>query len=93
MKTFPEIIAESTEFVCAEMGFGTEDKKILRFAPVTRVDGKVWIHPTYAKESTLDEMRKCASIIWKVVDFWNPGEFRLIHRMNPALVTKLQRIA
>ena len=88
MKTFPELIAESTEFVCSEMGFGQEDYKILRFAPVTRLDGMVWIHATHAREATLDEMRRRASIIWKVVDFWNPGEWRLIHHINPALVMK-----
>lgn len=86
MKTIPQLISESTEFVCAELGIGKDEYKILRFAPVTRFDGKVWIHPTWAKEATLDDMRRRASVIWKVVDFWNPGEWRLIHQINPALV-------
>ena len=83
MKTIDVIIAESTEFVFEEIGRGAMGK-ILRFAPVTRFDGCVWIHPTYAREATFDDMKTRASIIWRVTSLWNTGTFKLAYKNYPA---------
>jgi hypothetical protein len=78
MKTINKIISESTDYVFEELGRGGK-ATILRFAPVTQLDGVVWIHPTYAKEATLDEMKRHASHIWRVTSLWNPGQPKLVY--------------
>ncbi|XHR29622.1 MAG: hypothetical protein ACFUZC_03500 [Chthoniobacteraceae bacterium] len=91
MKTISRIVAESTEFVFEEIGYGPS-AKILRFAPVTRIDGIVWVHPTYARESTLAQMKGRASLLWQITSLWNPGPWRLVYQNASAgVLSKLAR--
>ena len=77
MKTFPSIIAESREFVCEEWGKG--EARVTLYAPLTRVDGVTWIHPTWAKEAAWAAITARADRIWHLSgSFWNPLGFRLI---------------
>jgi hypothetical protein len=84
MKTLDQIIRESREFVCESWGKG--DANVLFYAPVTRFDGRTWIHPTWAREATWWDMTQRADRIWRVSgSLWNPGEFRLVWRAEAGL--------
>jgi len=79
----PEAIAESTEFVCERWGKGEE--WIAFYAPVTRLNGALWIHPTWMREYRWEDLVRRATRVWLISgSFWNPGGFRLIHRREPA---------
>jgi hypothetical protein len=70
-------IAESTEFVCEKWGVG--NASVSWYAPVTRADGVTWVHPTWAREASWEEITKRATRIWKVTgSLWNPSGFRLV---------------
>lgn len=73
-----EVIPASTRFVCCR--WGEEEAGVEFYAPVTCIDGALWIHPAWAREYTRQEIRRRATAIWKVSgSFWNPGVFRLIY--------------
>jgi hypothetical protein len=77
MKTFPNIIIETREFVCEE--WGKDEETVTFYAPLTRVDGVVWIHPAWAREAPWAAITARADRIWRVSgSFWNPIGFRLI---------------
>ena len=77
MKTFHRHICESREFICEE--WGKADETVTFYAPLTRVDGKLWVHPAWAKEATWAAITSRADRIWRVSgSFWNPVAFRLI---------------
>lgn len=77
MKTFQNIIAESREFVCEVWGKG--EATVTFYAPLTRVDGLTWIHPTWAREAAWGKITARADRIWLITgSFWNPLGFRLI---------------
>jgi len=77
MKTSCEIIRESREFVCEVWGKG--EATMTLYAPLTRQDGRVWIHLAWAREATWGSMVSRADRIWRVSgSFWNPVGFELI---------------
>ena len=77
MKTAHEIIRESREFVCEVWGKG--EANVAFYAPMTRENGVVWIHPAWAREATWESMVSKADRIWRVSgSFWNPVGFQLI---------------
>ncbi|MEI6351912.1 MAG: hypothetical protein WCP06_12500 [Verrucomicrobiota bacterium] len=72
-----QLIEASTEFVCEQWGQG--EAALTLYAPVTRIDGTTWVHPAWAREATLTEMKKRATRIWKVRgSLWNPQEYVLV---------------
>ncbi|MEI8235503.1 MAG: hypothetical protein WCH57_12580 [Verrucomicrobiota bacterium] len=84
MKTLDQLIRESREFVCESWGVG--DANVLFYAPVTRFDGRTWIHPAWAREAAWSEITVRADRIWRVSgSLWNPLAFRLIWRGDAVL--------
>jgi len=85
MKTLDLIIRESREFVCEH--WGPRNAGVTFYAPLTRVDGLTWIHPTWAKEYRWDEITAKATRIWRVSgSLWNPVGFSLIWREESTLL-------
>ena len=92
MKTFHESVMDSTEFAAMRLGNG--DKSVTFFAPITRIEGVTWIHPTYQREFTWDEAKKIASRIWIVSgSLWNPVAFRLVYSTDLASKTAIRRLS
>ena len=82
MSTLDRLIPASTEFICECWGQG--DATVTFYAPITRVDGAVWMHPTWAREYPWAEICAKASRIWRVSgSLWNPGNFVLIWNKGP----------
>ncbi len=76
-KGLDERIAESTEFVCERWGKG--EASVEFYAPVTRMDGMTWLHPTWAKEWRWEDLQCRATRVWRVSgSLWNPREFVLV---------------
>jgi len=72
-------IAASREYVCEQWGSG--EATVEFFAPVTRQNGRIWVHPTWAKQMTLEEAMRCADRIWRVTgSLWNPAAFQLVYQ-------------
>lgn len=85
MITMDGLIAASREYVCERWGVG--EAVVELYAPVTRLNGRVWIHPTWAKEMRQEEAKRCASRIWRVSgSLWNPASFKLVHSTTVARV-------
>ena len=79
MKTMDQLIRESREFVCESWGKG--EANVVFYAPVTRFDGRTWIHPAWAREAVWSDITLRADRIWRVSgSLWNPLGFRLIWR-------------
>ena len=75
--TLDHTIAASTEYVCECWGHG--DAAVIFYAPLTRENGMVWIHPTWAREFAWSEIKGRATRIWRVNgSLWNPRDFQLI---------------
>ena len=92
MKTIDYIIQESREFVCEQWGKG--EASVVFYAPVTRMYGITWIHPTWARECTWGEITARAARIWRVSgSLWNPVAFRLIWRETPDFSTPKEPVA
>ena len=70
-------IAASTEFACEVWGQG--EASVAFYAPITREPGRLWIHPTSAREYRWEAICRRATRIWRVRgSLWNPREFVLI---------------
>lgn len=75
MKTIDRLIAESTEFVCEKW----VTSGLCWYAPVTRWNGMTWVHPTWAKEVSWEEITRRATRIWEVHgSLWNPSGCRIV---------------
>ena len=78
MQTIDEAIRSSTEFVCERWGQG--EGAIEFYAPVTRLDGMTWVHPTWAREAAPEAIRRRATRIWLVSgSLWNPRGYALVY--------------
>jgi len=87
-----EEIAASTEFVCEEWGRG--EATVAFYAPVTRRGRALWIHPTWARTASWEEMKRRATRIWLIRgSLWNPREFTLIHTRESEPAPLLQKAA
>jgi len=77
MSTLDKSIAASTEFACECWGHG--DATVSFYAPITRENGMIWMHPTCAREFKWAEIQGRATAIWRVSgSLWNPRGFELI---------------
>ena len=89
--TLDQLIEASTEFVCERWGQG--EAALTLYAPITRIDGTTWVHPGWAREATLSDMKLRATRIWNVRgSLWNPQEYVLIWE-KAVPVPLLQRAA
>jgi hypothetical protein len=85
LKTLPQLIAESREFV--RQTWGQEEACLHFYAPLTRMDGLTWVHPAWAREASWRDITRRAERIWSLSgSFWIPGLFRLIWHAPWALV-------
>lgn len=85
-------IAGSTEFVCEWWGRG--EGVIAFYAPVTREKGAVWIHPTWARSTSWEEMTRRATRIWGIRgSLWNPRDFTLLYARETEPAALLRKAA
>ena len=81
IETRDRSIMASTEFVSESWGQG--DATVVFYAPLTRENGMIWLHPAWAREYPWEEITRRATRIWKVTgSLWNPREFVLIWGME-----------
>jgi len=83
-RTIDEIIETSTDYAALEIhkdgGF------ITLYAPMTSFDGRTWIHPTYAKDLSFEEVSRRAVRIWRIRgSFWNVSGLQLIWSRDPII--------
>lgn len=81
MHTTDGEISASREYVCEQWGSG--EAVVELYAPVTRQGRRTWVHPTWARQMTLEQAKRCADRIWQVTgSLWNPTAFRLVYQAS-----------